>query len=272
VIDGGAGTQDQQTQNNVKPGANAGVMFTAWQSNQNSVGLYANYRYTSKPAAIDFGIGEEAEGGGGDLILQPETSSSIEAGLKGQFLDGRLQLEVSGFYMDFANLVTAANINGLPALINSGTERFTGLETGGTLALPRSFMIRGTYSYHKANFVNFAQDFDGVTVPLNGKRIEMSPNNIGGGGIIYSPPKGLFGNFQVIYTGSRYMNKRNTALAGGFTTLEAGLGYRFGRWELVVNGRNLTDRRDPVSESELGDAQYYLLPSRRVDAGLRMNF
>jgi iron complex outermembrane receptor protein len=272
VIDGGAGTQDQETQNNVQPGANAGVMFTAWQNGQSSIGLYANYRYTFKPAAIDFGIGEEEEGGGGGLILLPETSSSYEAGLKGQFLNGRLQLEASGFYMDFANLVTAANINGLPTLINSGTERFTGFETGGTLALPKSFMLRGTYSYHKANFVNFAQDFDGVLTSLNGKRIEMSPNNIGGAGIIYSPPKGFFGNVQVIYTGSRYLNKRNTALAGGFTTVEAGVGYRFGRWEFVVNGRNLTDKRDPVTESELGDAQYYLLPARRVDAGLRVNF
>ena len=29
------------------------------------------------------------------------------------------------------------------------------------------------------------------------------------------------------------------------------------------HGENLTDERDPVSESELGEAQYYLLPARR---------
>jgi len=51
-----------------------------------------------------------------------------------------------------------------------------------------------------------------------------------------------------------------------------GAGYRAGRWELRVDGRNLTDRRDPVSESELGDAQYYLMSARRVDATFGVRF
>ncbi len=36
------------------------------------------------------------------------------------------------------------------------------------------------------------------------------------------------------------------------------------RWELRLDGYNLTDRRDPVAESELGDAQFYRLPGRSV--------
>jgi hypothetical protein len=31
-----------------------------------------------------------------------------------------------------------------------------------------------------------------------------------------------------------------------------------------VDARNLTDRRDPVSESELGDGQYYRMTSRSI--------
>jgi outer membrane receptor protein involved in Fe transport len=65
---------------------------------------------------------------------------------------------------------------------------------------------------------------------------------------------------------------RNTALAEGFPTVGVSAGYRTPRWELRVDARNLADRRDPVAESELGDAQYYLLPSRRVDVSFRMQF
>ena len=38
-----------------------------------------------------------------------------------------------------------------------------------------------------------------------------------------------------------------------------------------MDGRNLTDRRDPVAESELGDAQYYRLFARAftLSAGVR---
>ena len=57
----------------------------------------------------------------------------------------------------------------------------------------------------------------------------------------------------------------NTAFAGGFATFGLNAGYRTRHWELRVDGSNLTDRRDPVAESELGDSQFYLLPARRID-------
>src|SRR5205085_9885858 len=97
-------------------GANVGAIFTNWQHNQDSVGLYANYRDTFKPAAIDFGIGESL---GGELILEPETSRSVEGGIKSRFLDRRVEVEASGFLMDFKNLVTATSLGGVPALINA---------------------------------------------------------------------------------------------------------------------------------------------------------
>lgn len=80
------------------------------------------------------------------------------------------------------------------------------------------------------------------------------------------------GSVVVKYTGDRFLNKRNSALAEPFTAVDAGAGYRLGRWELRLDGRNLTDRRDAVSESELGDAQYYLLPARRLDLTFGVRF
>jgi hypothetical protein len=35
-------------------------------------------------------------------------------------------------------------------------------------------------------------------------------------------------------------------------------------WKVRVDGHNLTDSRDPVAESELGDAQFYRLPGRSL--------
>jgi outer membrane receptor protein involved in Fe transport len=90
-------------------------------------------------------------------------------------------------------------------------------------------------------------------------------------GIAYTPSRGLLGGVELSYTGSS-LDKRNRVLAGGFANLGVGLGYRTPRWELRADVSNLTDRRGPVAESELGDAQYYLLPSRRVEAGLRIRF
>jgi outer membrane receptor protein involved in Fe transport len=269
VVDGGAGTSDQQTRVDVRPGASLGAIVTAWQHNLDSISFYANYRDTFKPAAIDFGIGESQ---GGDLILKPETARSIEGGLKGRFLNRRMEAEASGFLMNFENLVTPTSVGGVPELINAGNERFKGFESGAAFFLRTDIVARATYSFHDARFTDFVQDFNGAPTQLAGNRIEMSARNLAAFGISYSPVRGFSGGIEFNYTGSRYLDRRNNVLAGGFPTFGLSAGYRTGRWEFRVDGQNLLDRRDPVAESEMGDAQYYLLPSRRVEAGLRLHF
>ena len=57
-----------------------------------------------------------------------------------------------------------------------------------------------------------------------------------------------------------------------YAELSAGAGWRARRLEVRLDGHNLTDRRDPVAESELGDAQYYRLPARRFEVTARLRF
>jgi outer membrane receptor protein involved in Fe transport len=79
-------------------------------------------------------------------------------------------------------------------------------------------------------------------------------------------------SFELSYVGSRYLNKRNTALAEDYATLAALVGYRRGRYEVRASGRNLSDRRDPVAESELGHAQYYRLFPRQLEVAATVRF
>jgi iron complex outermembrane receptor protein len=266
--DPGAGTNDSDKRTTARAGANVGAVVTAWQRNQDSAGFYVNYRETFKPAAIDFGI----ETFNNRLILEPETSRSVEGGVKGRFWERRVEVEASGFLMNFSNLVTAIDIGGLPGLINAGTQRFQGFESEFSLYPTKDVLARATYSFHDARFRNFVQDFGGVPTQLAGKRLEMSARHSAAFGLMYSPTRGLLAGMNLNYTGNRFLNKRNTALAEGFATVGISAGYRMPRWELRVDARNLADRRDPVAESELGDAQYYLMPSRRVEASLTVHF
>jgi len=92
----------------------------------------------------------------------------------------------------------------------------------------------------------------------------MTPVWLAGFGIVYAPPKGFIAHADAAFTGSRYLNKRNTALADQFTTWGMGIGWRADRYEIRLDGTNLGDRRDPVAESELADASYYRLEARRI--------
>lgn len=243
-----------------------GALFGLWEQGVNHVRVFANYRDTFKPAAFDFGLAEN-EG-----ALDPETSRSYEGGVKVLTMDGRLDVEASVFRMDFSNLVTATIVNNLPALINSGKTRFKGFEIASDVHLPGATIARATYSFHDGRFVDFVQEFDGVPTQLGGNRFEMSARQLASAGITYAPAQGFVANATLNYTGDRFLNKRNTALAPAFTTFDAGAGYRASRFEVRLDARNLGDRRDAASESEFGDSQFYRMPARRIQAGLSLRY
>src|SRR5262249_14129496 len=153
------------------------------------------------------------------------------------------------FVMDFKNLVTPISIGGLPALTNSGTQRFKGFESGVSLFMTKDVMAKATYSYHDARFTDYVQDFAGVPTQLAGKRLTMYAHKLAAFAIVYAPERGFLGGVNVYYTGGRFLNKRTTAPVGGFATVNLSAGYRRGAWELRVDAANVGNRRDPVAES-----------------------
>ena len=233
-----------------------GTSYRFWQDGRDFLTVYANYRDAYKPAVVDFGPEAEFD------ILEPEDAQSGEIGIKGQHLDGHFEWDLSVFRMNFHNLVVSQDVEGLPGLTNAGNEKFKGAETEARWNFGDGLSLVGTYAYHDARFADYVQDFDGVPTQLDGNLLEMSPQHLGSVGLMYVPPQGFRAYVVADYVGKRFLNKRNTAVAEDYTTFDAGLGYAWDRWEVRVDGYNLSDRRDPVSESELGDAQYYRMASR----------
>ena len=238
-----------------------GLSWKGWTSGANALTWYADYRNSFKPLAVDFGPEAEVE------VLEPETANSYEAGAKLRLLDGRLEADASVFRMDFSNGLTYAyDGNGNFTRANGGETRFLGYELETRYALNAQLQLAAHYTYHDAHFVNYTLD-NGANV--DGNRVEMSPRQLGGVGLVYARPGGLSASVIADFVSNRMLNKRNTVRSGGYTTLDAALAYRFSRYCLQLNGYNLTNRRDPVAESELseavtvtGTAGYYRLPAR----------
>ena len=245
------------------------LSYQAWQDGPDQLVIYGNYRYTFKPAARDFGPEAEPD------ILQPETAQQYEFGLKGVALDGRLDWEASSFLTNMNNTVVNADINGLPDLVNGGQQRFEGIELEADWRVAGDWRWQTAYSYHHATYRNFLHDTDGTVAGLTqdaGKRLELSPLDLFSTGIFYTPQQGFNGNLVVRYVGSRFFDPENSVLAAAYTTVDAGIGYRFARWSLNLEGRNLNDTRPPVSNSELGDSQSYLLPARFMELTATLDF
>jgi iron complex outermembrane receptor protein len=226
--------------------------------------LFADYRNTFKPAAIDFGPDSEAD------ILEPERSQSYELGAKGRRIGDRLFWQASAFLMNIENLLIAGP-GPLPGLQNGGKQRFRGAEIEVQYTVAKPARLFASYSRHDARFRDFVQTIDGVPTQLSRNRIEMSARDLASIGCIFGTGN-WNGSLTANYVGPRFLNKRNTAIAGGYTAVDAGIGHSIGGHEIRLDVRNLTNRRDPIAESELGDAQYYLMPARSVRFSYRQTF
>ena len=165
------------------------------------------------------------------------------------------------------------NANDFTATINWGDGHLS----NGTIKANAQggFDVLGTNTYFSPGEYTInvdVQDFGGVNTQLAGNRVEMSAKHLAALGVTLAPERGLIVNLGVNYTGDRFLNKRNTAKVPAFATVDAGVGYRLECAEFRVDGKNLGDRRDAVSESEFGDAQYYRMTARSVQAGVVLNY
>lgn len=233
-----------------------GASYRLWDDGSDALSTYANYKNTFKPAVIDFGPEADPD------ILEPEYASSGELGLRGTLADQRLSWDLSAFYMDFRNLVVPSSVDGLPGLDNAGTLHLRGAELEADLAITPEFKLLGRYAYHDTRFGDYVRLFGSATRQLQGNRHELSPQHLGALALDWMPLAGLDITITSTYVGDRWLNARNTARVGSYTTWDAGVAYSSGDWTFRIDGTNLSDRRDPISESELGDASYYLNPAR----------
>src|SRR5467141_799838 len=219
--------------------------------------VFAQYCNTFKPAAIDFGPDVNAS------ILHPENADGYQGGLRVKTLAGAVDWEIAAFKLDFANLVVnQTDASGAPVRVNAGRERFAGAETELRWHAMPGTVLTAAYSYHDTRFGNTMTIESGTPVQLDGHQLNLSPHNIAALGLEVSGSGGLQLATQAAYVGRRFLDRLNTAAAGGYVTLDARVGLRLRQYTIAVQGQNLTNRRDPVTASEFGDQSYYLLPAR----------
>ena len=195
--------------------------------------------------------------------------------MKARALDGQLSLDVSGFQMDFHNMVVGIQDAGGPKLVNAGHERFKGWDVSLGVApnqVPGLSLSAG-YGWHDPRFVNFTFITpDGSFRDVSGKLIELAPRLLWNSRLAYAPGKGVGGWVATRHQATRALNRRNRFFDKPFDEVDAGLSFALPRVSVNVNGRNLGDSRHYVAESEIGDSQFYLSPPRRISAEVTLPF
>jgi iron complex outermembrane receptor protein len=127
--------------------------------------IYATVSKAYRAGQFSYTINQAASGEAqsGDFIkaIPPEKVINYEAGVRNEFLDGALLLNLTGFYMDWTNRQGASQVQcstlGIPPadcpvgfviqIVNSGDVELYGVELDGQWALTNAFSIFGAYAY-----------------------------------------------------------------------------------------------------------------------------
>ncbi len=245
------------SRNVVRPTETLGLSYRLWAQGRDQAVLYTDWRNAFKPAALDFGPDYQP------AVLLPETARMYELGARGAAADGRFSYQAELFRLDFSNLVVATETG---SLTNAASSQLRGGELEARFDIADDLVIAANYAYHDAHFTQYLF-FDAGTstyVDVAGKQLPLSPRHLASGGLLYTPRRGFNSTLVVTYVGRRYLDEQNVAPAGGYTRLDATLGYRMGPYQLSLEGTNLSNQRPPVSASEFGSDSFYLLNARAL--------
>lgn len=120
----------------------------------------------------------------GDLgVYDPETLTSYEAGIKTNWLDRRLTLNVTGFHYDIDNMqVTVLQTVGTRTQ-NAASARVDGFEIEAEARPFAGLRLNAGYGYQNSKYKNFTNASvpypinQGAPLDLSGQRLERAPRN-----------------------------------------------------------------------------------------------
>ena len=219
-----------------------------------------------------------------ELYFLPETATTEEVGIKSEWFDRRLRLNLAGFHTDYKNIQLNSQIGISPTIVNAGNARIWGGEAEAEAVLGGGLSFSASLGYTDAKYTllnnvgdnSFAltltscperlpstgvgSRYNNPTVPNGACALPKTPKLKFYAGPQYVADLGAHGTMQFnvdwTYTSTLYNDIGNTAeLKRPHTNLvNASITYRptMGHWEVTVGGTNLTNQRYVVSGQNQG--------------------
>jgi iron complex outermembrane receptor protein len=167
----------------------------------------------------------------------PEVVDAYEVGLKTQWFDNKVRLNVAGFYYDFTGIQLRATAStGTSFLLNAASAKIHGVDVDLTLAPSRNLTIHASGSYLHSRYGSFTNALfytpratGGLiqsTGDATGNDLVYSPKWVGDIGANYRIPTSV-GTFSiagnVYYNGGLYFDPQNRFRQGEYVLLNSSL-------------------------------------------------
>jgi len=172
--------------------------------------------------------------------FKPVISQTLEAGLKGNFLNSRLFATLAVYQLTVQNVaVNANNISNPNLFVQQGENRSRGIEAEATGNVLPNLSINLSYAYSVAR-VTKSTDPSQI-----GMLVENAPRNASGSWIKYTFTQGVIKGFG-ISAGHTAIGTRNTLDPGitlpGYVVFNAGVHYKYNHCKFALNLNNITNK------------------------------
>ncbi|GLK43933.1 MULTISPECIES: TonB-dependent receptor [Novosphingobium] len=175
--------------------------------------LYASWARGFKSGGFTARVGVPADG---DTPYNPEKVDTFEAGIKADFLDRHLRVNLAAFYTNYRDMQVAqiyfddtTNTQG-NRILNAGKSEIKGFELETTAVPVEGMTLRASLAYLDAKYKQFlyADPLSGQVLDLEGYRLQNAPKWNASFGANFVIPLGngadLVSDVSYTYTSSKY--------------------------------------------------------------------
>jgi iron complex outermembrane receptor protein len=186
------------------------------------------------------------------VAFDPEKASNYELGMKAEFFDNRLRLNLSGFFMDYEDLQNFFLSEGVVVTATADAE-MKGVEVELWASPTEGLDINLSYAWLDTEYTEFPSNPDN-----EGNKLMRSPENSAALGIQYSWSLGDFGTALIrgdyTYQDEMFFDVENTPISSAedYSLYHARIAIQHNAgWEVALWGKNLGDEEYVVHAFDL---------------------
>jgi iron complex outermembrane receptor protein len=204
-----------------------------------------------------------------DFSLQK--GQQYEAGLKGSFLQNKLDATFAVFDLEKRDILTSTldPVTGLRISQQIGAQKSKGAELALALSPGDGWRIELNGAYTDSKFADFNENLGTSVISRTGKHPSNVPEWVANAFVAKRFANGFSVSGGPRYVSDRFGNNNNSVVADGYVTVDASASYTWSRWQVSLRGRNLLDED---YESVAGTTMRRLADPISAELSLRTSF
>ncbi|MDH4104725.1 MAG: TonB-dependent receptor, partial [Gammaproteobacteria bacterium] len=214
-----------------------------------------------------------------EVLIQPDTTTNYEVGLRSLWMDGRLLLNAAVYFIDWNDIqiLGTSDTGGLPITVNGGKAESKGIELTTRWSITDNFELAANYTFNDAQLSEDAPGLvDGVDA-FDGDRLAGAPEQQGTLLLAYTRPldNGLtvMADYSLTAVSDVYTKvglRDNGEALPGWAVHGLSFSLTDGTWTARLYADNLFDkyavtsvRRDPTYIRRLGTGPDDVVPEQQ---------